>query len=168
MKTNTAFKSVRSGMWLELSCHRLREFEDIVSGGEVNWLSDRLASRVFQSSILRMLIWPEASNAQNNIAAVLAEGSTVCLDPLLELLVQALDRVGVHKSEPTDIGIVADPSVALAALAATIERHLTEDGRSASRRRTYQAAQERKQRGTVPLGRAERPMSPQHMAHAQL
>jgi benzoylformate decarboxylase len=72
----------------------------------------------------------------------------------------------VHKSEPTDIGIVADPSVALAALAATIEQRLTEGGRSASRRRTYQAAEERKQRRTVPLGRAERPMSPQHMAHA--
>src|SRR4030088_349743 len=32
---------------------------------------------VFQPSTLRMLIWPEASKAQNNIAAVSAEGSTV-------------------------------------------------------------------------------------------
>jgi hypothetical protein len=28
---------------------------------------------------LRMLIWPEASNAQNSIAAVSADGSTVCV-----------------------------------------------------------------------------------------
>jgi hypothetical protein len=34
---------------------------------------------VCQPSTLRMLIWPEASSAQNNIAAVSAEGSTVCV-----------------------------------------------------------------------------------------
>ena len=34
---------------------------------------------VFQPSTLRMLVWPEASNAQNNIAAVSADGSTVCV-----------------------------------------------------------------------------------------
>ena len=34
---------------------------------------------VCQPSILRMLIWPEASSAQNNIAAVSADGSTVCV-----------------------------------------------------------------------------------------
>ena len=34
---------------------------------------------VFQPSTLRMLIWPEASKAQNNIAAVSADGSTVCV-----------------------------------------------------------------------------------------
>ena len=32
---------------------------------------------VCHPSIFRMLIWPEASNAQNNMAAVFAEGSTV-------------------------------------------------------------------------------------------
>ena len=32
---------------------------------------------VCQPSTLRMLIWPDASNAQNNIAAVSADGSTV-------------------------------------------------------------------------------------------
>ena len=36
-------------------------------------------ARVFQPSTLRMLIWPEASKAQNNIAAVSADGSTVCV-----------------------------------------------------------------------------------------
>ena len=34
---------------------------------------------VCQPSTLRMLICPEASSAQNNIAAVSAEGSTVCV-----------------------------------------------------------------------------------------
>jgi hypothetical protein len=38
-----------------------------------------LVARVCQPSTLRMLIWPEASKAQNNIAAVSAEGSTVCV-----------------------------------------------------------------------------------------
>src|SRR6266699_4112562 len=36
-------------------------------------------ARVCQPSTFRMLIWPEASNAQNNIAAVSADGSTVCV-----------------------------------------------------------------------------------------
>src|ERR1700690_2356913 len=36
-------------------------------------------ARVFQPSTLRMLICPEASNAQNNMAAVSADGSTVCV-----------------------------------------------------------------------------------------
>src|SRR2546430_4308487 len=34
---------------------------------------------VRQPSTFRMLIWPEASNAQNSIAAVSADGSTVCV-----------------------------------------------------------------------------------------
>src|SRR4051794_11040202 len=34
---------------------------------------------VCQPSTLRMLIWPDASNAQNSIAAVSADGSTVCV-----------------------------------------------------------------------------------------
>ena len=36
-------------------------------------------ARVFQPSTLRMLVWPDASNAQNNMAAVSADGSTVCV-----------------------------------------------------------------------------------------
>src|SRR5690349_21511535 len=39
----------------------------------------RHSGRVRQPSTLRMVIWPEASRAQNNIAAVSAEGSTVCV-----------------------------------------------------------------------------------------
>ena len=39
-----------------------------------------LVSRVCQPSTLRMLIWPEASSAQNTMAAVSADGSTVCVD----------------------------------------------------------------------------------------
>jgi hypothetical protein len=38
-----------------------------------------VVARVCQPSTLRMLIWPEASSAQNNMAAVSAEGSTVCV-----------------------------------------------------------------------------------------
>ena len=34
---------------------------------------------VCQPSTLRMLIWPEASNAQNSMAAVSADGRTVCV-----------------------------------------------------------------------------------------
>jgi hypothetical protein len=34
-------------------------------------------ARVCHPSTLRILIWPEASNAQNSIAAVFADGSTV-------------------------------------------------------------------------------------------
>ena len=34
---------------------------------------------VFQPSILRITIWPDASKAQNSIAAVSADGSTVCV-----------------------------------------------------------------------------------------
>ncbi len=41
-----------------------------------------------------MGIWPEAKSAQNNIAAVSADGSTVCvLIRRVELLVQAFDRI---------------------------------------------------------------------------
>jgi hypothetical protein len=44
-------------------------------------------ARLCQPSTLRMLIWPEASSAQNNMAVVSADGSTgLRLDPALELL----------------------------------------------------------------------------------
>src|SRR5580658_10907255 len=56
---------------------------------------------VCQPSTLRMLIWPEASNAQNSIAAVSADGSTVCVfDPSLELLVQSFGRIGGPRAPP--------------------------------------------------------------------
>src|SRR5580693_4468447 len=38
-----------------------------------------VVASVCQPSTLRMLIWPEASRAQNNMAAVSADGSTVCV-----------------------------------------------------------------------------------------
>ena len=38
-----------------------------------------VVASVFQPSTLRMLIWPEASKAQNNMAAVSADGYTVCV-----------------------------------------------------------------------------------------
>jgi len=44
-----------------------------------------------------MLICPEASSAQNNIAAVSAD---VGFDPSLELLMQALDRVRCSRASP--------------------------------------------------------------------
>src|ERR1700675_4135509 len=36
-------------------------------------------ARVCQPSTLRILIWPDASSTQNNMAAVSADGSTVCV-----------------------------------------------------------------------------------------
>jgi hypothetical protein len=36
-------------------------------------------ARVCQPSTFRMLIWPEASSAQNNMAAVSADRSTICV-----------------------------------------------------------------------------------------
>lgn len=58
--------------------------------------SDGFSPRLCQPSTLRMVIWPEASKAQNNIAAVSApfderrrqEG--LGLDPSFELFVQSL------------------------------------------------------------------------------
>src|SRR6476620_6245986 len=52
---------------MKLSCQAARS---------IGW-SMVLVASVCQPSTLRMLIWPEASSAQNNMAAVSAEGSTV-------------------------------------------------------------------------------------------
>src|SRR5580658_8016682 len=41
--------------------------------------STSFSASVGHPSTLRMLIWPEASRAQNNMAAVSADGSTVCV-----------------------------------------------------------------------------------------
>ena len=51
--------------------------EAIRSCGEVNGLIGRLSDKVCHPSTLRIVIWPEASSAQNIIAAVSAQGSTV-------------------------------------------------------------------------------------------
>src|ERR1700682_6112561 len=71
---------------------------------------------VCQPSTLRMLIWPEASNAQNSMAAVSADGSTVCVLILrlnsscsrsIALVVRTLrhwlggSRVKVNRRSPT-------------------------------------------------------------------
>ena len=54
-----------------------------------------------QPSTLRMLICPEASSAQNNIAAVSADGQHgLGFDPSLELLVETLDRVCCPRAAP--------------------------------------------------------------------
>ena len=55
----------------------LRQFEVNGSGGEVNDPSVGLVASVCQPSTLRMVICPEASSAQNNIAAVSGDGRTV-------------------------------------------------------------------------------------------
>src|SRR5258708_39616759 len=54
---------------------------------------------VCQPSTFRMLICPEASSAQNNIAAVSADGRTG-LDPSFEFLVQPLDCIGGAQTAP--------------------------------------------------------------------
>jgi hypothetical protein len=48
------------------------------------------SGNVCQPSTFRMVIWPEASRAQNNIAAVSADGSTVCV--LIRLLNSSWSR----------------------------------------------------------------------------
>src|SRR5579862_1830640 len=54
-------------------------------------------ARVCQPSTLRMLIWPAASSAQNNMTAVSADGR---LDSSLELFVQSLDRIRGARAAP--------------------------------------------------------------------
>src|SRR5260370_38175350 len=53
-----------------------------------------------QASTLGMLICPEAKSAQNNIAAVSADGSTVWVLILLEHFVQPLDCIGSAQAAP--------------------------------------------------------------------
>src|SRR5262249_60945131 len=84
---------------------------------------DVLAS-VRQPSTFRMLIWPEASNAQNSIAAVSADGSTVCVlirrlnsscRRSIALVVRALrhwlggSRVKVKRRAPAFFGVLGPP-----------------------------------------------------------
>src|SRR5437660_11441218 len=95
-----------------------------------------LLARVCQPSILRMLICPEASNAQNNIAAVSADGSTVCVlirrlnsswSRSIALVVRALfhwlggSRVKVKSRSPA--------SSRLSATALHLSRHLRRKAR---------------------------------------
>jgi hypothetical protein len=54
---------------------------------------------VCQPSTLRMLICPEASNTQNSIAAVSADGR-LCFDPSFELLVQSLNCIRRARAAP--------------------------------------------------------------------
>jgi len=56
----------------------------LATGISRNDLATRAAAqsqnyRAGGGSLLRMLVWPEASNAQNNMAAVSSDGSTVCV-----------------------------------------------------------------------------------------
>ena len=81
---------------------------------------------ICQPSTLRMLIWPEASNAQKNIAAVSADGSTVCVLILrlnsscsrsIAFVVRALRhwlggrRVKVNRRSPAFLHAVGDGTV---------------------------------------------------------
>src|SRR3954468_7461813 len=78
---------------------------------------------VCQPSTLRMLIWPEASNAQNSMAAVSADGSMVCVLILrlnsscsrsIALVVRALrhwlggSRVKVNRRSPASSRLSAN------------------------------------------------------------
>src|SRR6266545_3309763 len=90
-----------------------------------------LVASVCQPSTLRMLIWPEASNAQNIMAAVSADGSTVWVLILrlnsscsrsIALVVRTLrhwpggSRVKANKRSPA--------SCRLSATARCLSRHL--------------------------------------------
>lgn len=57
--------------------------------------------RIYREEKARMLICPEASSAQNNIAAVSADGRTVCvLIRRLKFLVPTLDCICVAYTAP--------------------------------------------------------------------
>ena len=101
-------------------------------------------ARVFQPSTLRILVWPEASNAQNNMAAVSADGSTVCVLILrlnsscsrsIALVVRALrhwlggKRVKVKSLSPA--------SSRLLATASCLSRHLRMKALRRVSRRSY-------------------------------
>ena len=58
---------------------------------------------VYQPSTLRMLIWPEASNAQKAWRQRRPMAECLRLDPSLELLVQQLDGVGGCERCATDL-----------------------------------------------------------------
>src|SRR3712207_9221225 len=65
--------------------------------------------RLCQPSTLRMVIWPEASRAQNSIAAVSAEGSTVCvfmrrLNSSCSRSIAFVDRESVVLGKGVDLG----------------------------------------------------------------
>ena len=76
----------REGCW-KLSGRALRRDEVTGSGGEVNRLRARFLTkplpainpRLRGGRLLRMVICPQASSAQNSMAALLAEGRTVCV-----------------------------------------------------------------------------------------
>src|SRR3954451_4353465 len=68
-------------------------------------------------STLRMVIWPEASRAQNSIAAVSPDGSTVwVLIRRLNFLVQSLDRVYGPRRSPLARGQPEEGEQAIARL----------------------------------------------------
>src|SRR5436309_15269120 len=73
-----ACRAVLSRFVLELRVTRSPAFPKVTSQAARSiGLSMVLVASVCQPSTLRMLIWPEASKAQNNMAAVAADGSTV-------------------------------------------------------------------------------------------
>src|SRR5260221_8482006 len=61
--------SLANSSGMKLSHHAARS---------IGW-SEHFCSMLCQPSTLRIVICPDASNAQNNIAAVSAEGKTVCV-----------------------------------------------------------------------------------------
>lgn len=83
-------------------------------------------SSVFQPSALRILIWPEASSAQNSIAAIFADRSTVCVltrriqvalhfaphPPYRVLADRAVERA---PSVPTGCVFVCEPAIGASA-----------------------------------------------------
>jgi hypothetical protein len=64
---------------------------------------------VCQPWTLRMLIWPEASNAQKHGGSVGRWQNGLRLDPSLELLVQPLDGVGAGFVQAVGDGTLLEP-----------------------------------------------------------
>jgi hypothetical protein len=78
-ESNTA-TSLNSDITPEnLPAYGLRALKNTLYG--LLWRGDdrKASARLCQPSTLRIVIWPEASRVQNNMAAISAEDSTVCV-----------------------------------------------------------------------------------------
>ena len=70
---------VPSGMWLGFARAISRNIKLSDHAARSIGCAIGLAASICEPSTLRMLIWPEASKAHNSMAAVSADGSTVCV-----------------------------------------------------------------------------------------
>src|ERR1700730_17562071 len=104
---------VLSRTWLEFVWRDLQRDEVTRSCGEVNELIKGLSAKFRHPSISRMVICPDASTAQNYIAAVsapfdeLGRQHGLGLDPPLELLVQSVMAGSVEPRSHSTCGSIS-------------------------------------------------------------